>query len=52
MHMSVPEGKRGEGKFEVLVKARNLFTYTLQICCNTNVFDPKYQRRCINHDYQ
>lgn len=46
--MSVPEGKRGEGKFEVLMKARDLATYTIQICTNENIFLPKYQNSITN----
>lgn len=41
--MSVPEGQRGESKLEVLVKARELASYTLHVCCNENVFLPQYQ---------
>ena len=40
--MSVPETKRGEGKLEVLVKARELATYTVKITGNTNVFKADY----------
>lgn len=46
--MSVPELQRGEGKFEVLIKARNLTSYTLQICTNENVFRPQYQNALTN----
>lgn len=42
--MSVPEGERSHGdKLEVLVKARELATYTLHICTNENTFPPQYQ---------
>lgn len=41
--MSVPEGKRGEGKFAVLVNAQMLCIYTIKICTNKNVFLPEYQ---------
>lgn len=46
--MSVPEGKRGTNKFEVLLKARDLCVYTTQICTNTNVFLPQYQNALTN----
>lgn len=41
--MSVPEGKRGEGKFTVLVNAQMLCIYTIKICTNKNVFLLEYQ---------
>ena len=42
--MSVPEGERSHGdKLEVLVKAREVATYTLHICTNKNTFPPQYQ---------
>ena len=41
--MSVPEGKRGTGKFEVLVKALELATYTIKITKNPKTFTPEYQ---------
>lgn len=41
--MSVPETQRGEGVFEVTMKARELAVYTLQICDNKNVFKPEHQ---------
>lgn len=40
--MAVPESKRGHGKFEVTVKAKELTAYTLQITSNEKTFDPKY----------
>ncbi len=46
--MSVPEGKRGESKLEIFVKAKDLATYTVKICCNENVFLPKYQNALTN----
>lgn len=46
--MSVPEGKRGESKFEVILKAQELAEYTIQICCNPNVFLPQYQNALTN----
>lgn len=42
--MSVPEGKREEGKFHLEVKARELAVYTMRITANENVFLPSYQR--------
>lgn len=41
--MSVPVNKRAKGKFEVLVKARELAKYTIEITKNTKVFKPEYQ---------
>lgn len=41
--MSVPEGKRGESKLDVFVKAKALATYTIMICCNEKIFLPKHQ---------
>lgn len=41
--MSVPEGKRGTGKFEVLVKALELAQYTIKITKNPKTFTPEYQ---------
>ncbi len=41
--MSVPEEKRRHGKLEVLVKARNVATYTNDILANEKKFDPKYK---------
>lgn len=46
--MSVPETQRGEGKFNVLVKAQELCVYTIQICCNQNIFLPEYQNALTN----
>ena len=46
--MSVPEGKRGEGKFEVLLKARDLTAYTIHICSNEKIFLPQYQTALTN----
>lgn len=41
--MSVPVGRRKENKFEVFLKAQELATYTIKICCNKKVFLPEYQ---------
>ena len=41
--MSVEAGKRTKNKFEVLLKARDLAKYTLEITKNSNVFLPEYQ---------
>lgn len=41
--MSVPVNKRAKGKFEVLIKARELAKYTIEITKNTKVFKPEYQ---------
>lgn len=46
--MSVPVNQRGEGKLTVLVKANELAVYTIQICCNQNVFKPEYQSALTN----
>lgn len=46
--MSVPEGQRGESKFEVFVKAKDLCCYTIKICCNPKVFLPEYQNALTN----
>lgn len=47
--MSVPVGEREKGQLESLTKARNLKTYTLQICTNENNF-PKRYRWCLVND--
>ena len=41
--MSVPKGKRTEGKLQVLVELQALCTYTIQICKNEKSF-PKRDR--------
>ena len=41
--MSVPKGKRTEGKLQVLVELQALCTYTIQICKNEKNF-PKRDR--------
>lgn len=41
--MSVPESKRGEGKFSVLTKTEDLMKYTLHITQNSNRFDQQYR---------
>lgn len=41
--MSVPEGERTKSKLEVLVKSRELASYTLHICTNVNTFPPQFQ---------
>ena len=41
--MSVPESKRGHGKFEVLTKANELAVYTIRITKNQKVFKPEYR---------
>lgn len=46
--MSVPEGKRGESKFAVLVKAQQLCIYTIKICNNKKVFLQEYQSALTN----
>lgn len=46
--MSVPESERGHGKFEVLVKANELATYTIRITKNKNIFLPEYQTALTN----
>lgn len=46
--MSVPEGKRSQSHLEIFVKCKNLATYTIKICCNENVFLPKYQNAITN----
>lgn len=46
--MSVPEGKRSHSHLEIFVKCRQLATYTIKICCNENVFIPKYQNAITN----
>lgn len=42
--MSVPEGQRGTGKLEVIVKSLELSDYTLKITANPKVFLPEYQK--------
>ena len=46
--MSVPEGKRSHSYLEIFVKCRQLAAYTIKICCNENVFLPKYQNAITN----
>ena len=46
--MSVPEGKRSQSHLQIFVKAKNLASYTIKICCNENVFLPKYQNAITN----
>ena len=46
--MSVPEGKRSTSKLEVFVKSQQLAKYTIEICCNENIFIPKYQNAITN----
>lgn len=46
--MSVPEGQRGESKFDIFVRTRELACYTIKICCNQTVFLPEYQNAVTN----
>ena len=46
--MSVPTSQRTKSKFEVLIKARELAKYTLDITKNTRVFLPEYQTALTN----
>lgn len=46
--MSVPVGKRSQSKFEVIIKARDLAKYTLDITKNSNIFLPEYQTSLTN----
>lgn len=46
--MSVQEGKREKGKFKVVVCARELAKYTLDITKNGNIFLPEYQTALTN----
>lgn len=41
--MSVPETQRTKGKLEVITKALELATHTIQITANENVFKPEYR---------
>ena len=41
--MSVPVNKRAKSKFEVLIKARELVKYTLEIIKNDKIFIPEYE---------
>ena len=41
--MSVVEEKRRKGKLEVIIKALDLASYTIQITANEKVFDPKFR---------
>lgn len=41
--MSVPVGKREEGKLQVLLEAQQLASYTLHICKNEKVFPKSYR---------
>lgn len=45
--MSVPEGKRSQGRMEVFVKARQLATHTARICSNKNIFKPEIDEELI-----
>lgn len=47
--MSVVKSKRKKGELEVLTKARDLKSYTLNICSNTDRFPKKY-RWCYTYD--
>lgn len=40
--MSVPVSERSDNKFEVILKARHLASYTLKVASNINIFDEKY----------
>ena len=42
--MSVPESKRGESRFSVIIKAESLARYTLTITSNERIFTREYQR--------
>lgn len=46
--MSVPAGQRAKSKFEVLIKARELAKYTLDITKNEKVFKVEYQNSLTN----
>lgn len=46
--MSVPEGKRSQSHLEIFVKAKKLAHYTIQICSNEKIFEPKYQNAITN----
>ena len=42
--MSVPVSKRNENQtLKTLLLAMDLAYYTIKICCNENVFSPKYK---------
>lgn len=41
--MSVIESQKGENKFEVLIKSRNLASYTINICDNDKVFTKEHK---------
>ena len=45
--MSVPKGDRSEGKLEVIVKARELAIYTIQITNNPRNFNPQVDSTII-----
>ena len=38
--MAVAQSRRGQGKFEVLIKTQELAMYTVRICSNPKTFDP------------
>ena len=46
--MAVAESRRGQGKFEVLIKTQELAMYTVRICSNPKTFDPMYQTALTN----
>lgn len=41
--MSTPEGLRGAGKLEVIIKARDLADYTIKIAANPKIFLPEHK---------
>ena len=46
--MAVNESERGQGKFDVLIKANELAVYTIRITKNPKVFLPEYQTALTN----
>lgn len=46
--MSVPESLRTESKLDVIIKARSLTAYTIQITKNQKTFPPEYNNGITN----
>ena len=46
--MSVPQSLRSESKLDVIIKARSLASYTIQITKNPKTFPPEYNNGITN----
>ena len=47
--MAVPEYLRGEGIFDVTLKARELAAYTIRVCANPRIFKPELNTSITNN---